>query len=97
MEGADYMASQLRRRRNQELIVAEIDRDPEDRCVASGDIAAIREKMLDKTLADSYPASDPPSTLPDPSIDSLRLEASPEPEEWEGHPLRKDYPVEGYR
>jgi hypothetical protein len=79
MEGADYMASQsdLRSRRDQELIVAGIDRDPEDRRVACGDIAAIREKMMDKTLADSYPASDPPSTLPDPSIDSLRLEASP--------------------
>jgi hypothetical protein len=80
MEDADCMASQsdLRSRRDQELIVAEIDRDPEDRCVASGDIAAIREKTMDKTLADSYPASDPPSTLPDPSIDSLRLEAFPE-------------------
>jgi hypothetical protein len=26
-----------------------------------------REKALDKTLADSYPASDPPSTIPDPA------------------------------
>jgi hypothetical protein len=34
------------------------------------------EKMMDKTLADSYPASDPPSTLPDPSIDSLGVEES---------------------
>ena len=35
----------------------------------------IREKTLDKTLADSYPASDPPSTIPDPSEeDSLDLE-----------------------
>lgn len=56
MEDADCMASQSdsRSRRDQELIVAERDRDPEDRCVASGDIAAIREKMMDKTLADSY-------------------------------------------
>jgi hypothetical protein len=46
-------------------------RDPEDRTVAPGDPAAIREKMFDKTLADSYPASDPPSTLPDPSVDSV--------------------------
>ncbi len=46
-------------------------RDPEDRSVASGDPAAVREKMFDKTLADSYPASDPPSTLPDPSVDSV--------------------------
>jgi hypothetical protein len=27
----------------------------------------LREEMLDKTLADSYPASDPPSSIPDPS------------------------------
>ena len=27
------------------------------------------EDTLDKTLADSYPASDPPSTIPDPSVD----------------------------
>ncbi len=47
-------------------------RDPEDRAVPVGDQAAIREKMLDKTLADSFPASDPPSSLPDPSLDSLR-------------------------
>ena len=46
-------------------------RDPEDRLVAGEDQNAIREKMLDKTLADSYPASDPPSTLPNPSVDSL--------------------------
>jgi hypothetical protein len=31
----------------------------------------MREKMMDKTLADSYPASDPPSTIPNPSEDSL--------------------------
>jgi hypothetical protein len=29
-----------------------------------------REKTMDKTLADSYPASDPPSTIPNPSDDS---------------------------
>lgn len=46
-------------------------RDPEDRSVAPDDPAAVREKMFDKTLADSYPASDPPSTLPDPSVDSI--------------------------
>ena len=51
-------------------------RDPEDRWVAGDDQNAIREKMLDKTLADSYPASDPPSTLPNPSVDSVGLIAS---------------------
>ncbi len=50
-----------------------VPRDPEDRCVTRGDENAIREKMLDKTLADSYPASDPPSTLPNPSVDSMYL------------------------
>ncbi len=67
--------SDFRSRRDQAIVITEIGRDPEDRCVASGDIAAIREKMMDKTLADSYPASDPPSTLPAPSTDSLQLEA----------------------
>jgi gas vesicle protein len=28
-----------------------------------------REKMLDKTLADSFPSSDPPSSIPDPLPD----------------------------
>ncbi len=46
-------------------------RDPEDRRVAPRDEAAVRETMLDKTLADSYPASDPPSSLPNPSVDSM--------------------------
>lgn len=45
----------------------ETPRDPEDRQVSSEDVEAIREKNLDKTLADSFPTSDPPSTIPDPS------------------------------
>ena len=47
-------------------------RDPEDRIVRPGDRKAKREKMLDKTIADSFPASDPPSSLPDPHDDSFR-------------------------
>jgi hypothetical protein len=39
-------------------------RDPEDRPVK--DEQELREKMMDKTLADSFPTSDPPSTIPDP-------------------------------
>ena len=31
----------------------------------------IRDRMLDKTIADSFPASDPPSTDPDPAFDSF--------------------------
>jgi hypothetical protein len=30
-----------------------------------------RENTWDKTVADSFPASDPPSSLPDPSADSF--------------------------
>ena len=44
-----------------------IRRDPEDRPTHSK--AEVREKMLDKTIADSFPTSDPPSSLPDPSED----------------------------
>jgi len=44
-------------------------RDPEERPVYEQDKTALREKMLDKTLADSFPTSDPPSSIPDPSED----------------------------
>ncbi len=44
-------------------------RDPEDR--PTDDERQVREKMLDKTVADSFPASDPPSSLPDPDADSF--------------------------
>ena len=43
-------------------------RDPEDRPVPDKP-NAVRDKMLDKTLADSFPTSDPPSTIPDPEED----------------------------
>ena len=42
-------------------------RDPEDRPVVTPD--AGRDKMMDKTLADSFPTSDPPSSIPDPEED----------------------------
>lgn len=44
-------------------------RDPEERRVESEDKKQVRDKMLDKTLADSFPTSDPPSTIPDPEED----------------------------
>lgn len=44
-------------------------RDPEDRLVHPEKKEKVREKMLDKTLADSFPTSDPPSTIPDPDED----------------------------
>ena len=46
-------------------------RDPEDRVVEPSDREGVREKMFDKTVADSFPASDPPSTIPDPEEDSF--------------------------
>ena len=42
-------------------------RDPEDRPVHCAD--EIKEKTLDKTIADSFPTSDPPSSIPNPSCD----------------------------
>ena len=44
-------------------------RDPEERPVDPEDKKEVRDKMLDKTLADSFPTSDPPSSIPDPSED----------------------------
>jgi hypothetical protein len=46
----------------------ETPRDPEDRLVALAP-ECIRDKMFDKTIADSFPTSDPPSSIPDPSAD----------------------------
>jgi hypothetical protein len=42
-------------------------RDPEDRPVVNNH--ELKDKMLDKTLADSFPTSDPPSTIPNPGDD----------------------------
>lgn len=44
-------------------------RDPEER--PADHEKEKRDKMLDKTLADSFPTSDPPSTIPDPEDDSF--------------------------
>jgi hypothetical protein len=42
-------------------------RDPEDRPVHPENEGGKREKMHDKNLADSFPTSDPPSSIPDPA------------------------------
>lgn len=41
----------------------------------------VREAALDKTVADSFPASDAPSTIPNPYDDSLLPDASTPPPE----------------
>jgi hypothetical protein len=41
-------------------------RDPEDRRIDDTNEEHKREKAHDKTLADSFPTSDPPSSIPDP-------------------------------
>jgi hypothetical protein len=46
-------------------------RDPEDRLIDETNPLEKKDKMLDKTLADTFPASDPPSSLPDPDEDSF--------------------------
>ncbi len=45
-----------------------LNRDPEDRAISEKE-ESVREKMMDKTLADSYPCSDAPSSIPDPGED----------------------------
>ena len=44
-----------------------VPRDPEDRPVRNAE--ELKEKTFDKTDADSFPASDPPSSIPDPSAE----------------------------
>ena len=52
----------------------EVPRDPEDRRIDESNAAEKKDKMMDKTVADTFPASDPPSSLPDPDEDSLAPE-----------------------
>lgn len=47
------------------------NRDPAGRVTDKQSERAKRERALDKTLADSFPASDPPSSLPNPGEDSF--------------------------
>ena len=53
------------------MVGARRQRDPEDRVIDPRDRNGKREKMFDKTIADSFPASDPPSSVPDPHEDSF--------------------------
>ena len=46
-------------------------RDPEDRQIDESNSCEKKEKMMDKTVADTFPASDPPSSIPDPDQDSF--------------------------
>jgi hypothetical protein len=46
-------------------------RDPEDRSIDESNEFEKKDKMMDKTVADTFPASDPPSSLPDPDEDSF--------------------------
>jgi len=52
----------------------DIARDPEDRIIDEQNERDVREKMLDKTIADSFPSSDPPSSITDPDNDSFERE-----------------------
>jgi hypothetical protein len=46
-------------------------RDPEDRKIDESSQVEKKDKMMDKTVADTFPASDPPSSIPDPDEDSF--------------------------
>jgi hypothetical protein len=51
-------------------------RDPEDREIDESSRVERKDKMMDKTVADTFPASDPPSSLPDPDDDSFAASAA---------------------
>jgi hypothetical protein len=51
-------------------------RDPEDRLIDEHDLRERKDKMMDKTIADTFPASDPPSSVPDPEEDSFAATAA---------------------
>jgi hypothetical protein len=49
----------------------QVARDPEDRRIDENSAVEKKDKMMDKTIADTFPASDPPSSIPDPDDDSF--------------------------
>jgi hypothetical protein len=49
----------------------EDSRDPEDREIDESNLVEKKDKMMDKTVADTFPASDPPSSIPNPDEDSF--------------------------
>ena len=51
--------------------LTEEPRDPEDRDIDECNPIEKKDKMMDKTVADTFPASDPPSSIPDPDEDSF--------------------------
>ena len=51
--------------------LTEEPRDPEDRDIDECNPLEKKDKMMDKTVADTFPASDPPSSIPDPDEDSF--------------------------
>ncbi len=51
-------------------------RDPEDREIDESNLVEKKDKMMDKTVADTFPASDPPSSIPDPDEDSFAARES---------------------
>jgi hypothetical protein len=55
---------------------AENLRDPEDREINENNPVEKKDKMMDKTVADTFPASDPPSSIPDPDEDSFAARES---------------------
>jgi hypothetical protein len=59
-------------------------RDPEDR--PAQDPREVKNKSLDKTLADSFPTSDPPSTIPDPVAGGSTLSSHPVHDQLQGLP-----------
>jgi hemerythrin-like domain-containing protein len=77
-QAADIAREMAKRRNLQEVLGHNLQiylqnaperRDPEDRTVDEENPSQVREKMLDKTIADSFPASDPPSSDPAPDVD----------------------------
>jgi len=46
-------------------------RDPEDRTIDAKREQEKRERAHDKKLADSFPTSDPPSSIPDPGEEDI--------------------------
>jgi hypothetical protein len=52
------------------------------------------ERMLDKTLADTFPASDPLSTLPNPGFDSFGSQALGTEHQVADPAARKNMPAE---